>query len=113
MKDCVTATVTAWKAVKTSTMMHAWNKLLKENDQEESQVEQENFIDEVETIMEFSEKIGVRDFDVNKEIEEDTTSDIENDACSGNEEADTDSGGDEKEKPKKQLTFEHNVNAIG
>ena len=103
LKDCVIATVAAWQKVKTSTMNHAWNHLLKKIDTEASQVELKNYQDDIETIVDLSKVVGVKEFDINREME-DPTSDAENYPNSDHEEANNNSESDEEnEKPKKNL----------
>ena len=102
------STVAAWKMVKISTMSHAWNHLMKEMDREESQVELENYQDAIETIVELAEVVGVKDFDINNEMEE-ASSEDENDVDSDVEEVNNDSESDDEErrKPKKRLSLEN------
>ena len=107
IKDCIIATVAAWKTVKPSTMTNAWNNLLSVTDAEAGQVELENYQEEIDTIIDLSAVVGVKDFDINREME-DPASDEENFPNSDQEEANNDSESDkDHEKPKKHLTLKN------
>ena len=107
IKDCVIASVAAWKKVKLSTMTNAWNNLLKVADPEAGQVELENYQDDIDTIVDLSAVVGVKDFDINREME-DAASDEENFPNSDEDEANEDCESDEDdEKSKKHLNLKN------
>ena len=88
-------------------MTNAWNNLLRVTEAEAGQVELENYQEEIDTIIDLSAVVGVKDFDINREME-DAASDEENFPNSDQEEANNDSESDEDdEKPKKHLTLKN------
>ena len=106
IKDCILATTAAWKAVKPSTMVHAWNHLLKASEDDTAEKEEEeDLAEDIDTIQELSRKVGLTDLRIDEELE-DNLSDDEI-ISSENETENDDDTEDEQHQNQKILKLKH------